>query len=333
MKEQQYVIVKVGDDKPFLAQIEKIKGECALVVPQKDVHIKRDVIEVQKKQIRVVLGVNPLPGRVHGFDLNNLYRKTIEHSFWGPIHFFIKPEDSIMKVLKKGLDSSAKIVEKLGLEAYANGLFETEIRAKTGRYAGMYKHGGKDKPNRVWYAPEFSMGNHEAMEYVILHEFGHVIRFNGVLSNKMRNRWLRLYQKTIEQVKVPSKELDKILHGIAEQDESQVSFNAALKEATADCHPRFKKAILQWLKETHRISPRELEIMWRAGNTKDIADFWPDHLIDTHDLRPKVTEYATKNVEELFAECFSFYAQKKKLPEVCVRLLEESLARAKVERN
>lgn len=333
MKNGQYVIIKQKEDKPFLALIEKIKEgkDKVYVAPEKNIQYGRNVIDVSRKDIKVVLGTNPLPGRVHGFDLNNLFRKTINHSFWGPIHFFIKPDEDTMKVLKKALDSSAKIVDKLGLGMFANGVFETEIRAKTGKYAGKYIHGGKDKPNKVWYAPEFAHGDQDAMEYVILHEFGHVLRFNGVLSKKLRAKWIRLYQKTIEQVKVPAKDLSAILSDIAGEEEDQVSFNKALSNAMSDRHPRFKKAILQWLKETHKIGTQELEVMWKASNVRDIGQYWPDHLIDTHDLKPKVTEYATKSVEELFAECFAFYAQKKKLPEVCVTLLEESISRAKVE--
>ncbi len=333
MKPNQYVIIRQGQDKPFLAKIEKIKDNGKVfVVPEKDIQYGLNVIDVKKNDIKVLLGSDPLPGRVHGFDLNNLFRKTITHDFWGDIHFFIRPDKETMKVLKDGLDKSAKIVEKLGLGMYAGGnCFETEIRAKTGKYAGMYKHGGKEKMNKVWYAPEFAHGQVTEMVYVILHEFGHVIRFNGVLSNKMRNRWIRLYQKTIQQVQVPSKDLSAILSDIAGEDEDQVSFNKALSNSMSDRHPRFKKAVLQWLKETHKINPRELEVMWRSSNVKDISQYWPDHLIDTHDLKPKVTEYATKNVEELFAECFAFYAMGRKLPEVCVALLEESLSRAKVE--
>ena len=40
---------------------------------------------------------------------------------------------------------------------------------------------------------------------------------------------------------------------------------------------------------------------------------------------------STKNVEELFAECFALYCQRKKLPQAFVELLEDSLSRAKVE--
>ena len=334
MKINQYVIAKEGKEgKPFLARIEKVHERSVFVVPQKDVQYQRNVIELDKKDIKAMLGENPVPGTVYGFDMHNLYRKTIEHDFWGSIHFFIHPDKDTMTRLKKGLDETAKIVDKLNLGHYAD-CFETEIRAKKGKYAGMYKHSTTEgKPKVVWYAPEHCMGSQDTMNYVILHEFGHVLRYNGLKTNKMRNKWLRLYQRTIAQVKVESKTLKGILHDLDDFDEEQESFKGALNGATQDAHPRIQKAITQWLKETHKISPRELEIMWRASKLEDIQKYWPDHMIDTHDLKPKVTEYATKNVEELFAECFAFYAQKKKLPDVCVSLLEDSLSRIRAERS
>ena len=333
MKPNQYVVCKEKEGKPFLARIEKVREDGVLVVPQKDVQYQRNVIEVDKKIIKAVLGENPVPGTVYGFDMHNLFRKTIEHDFWGSIHFFIHPDKDTMKLLKKGLDDCAKIITKLDLAHYATS-FETEIRAKKGKYAGMYKHTTTEgKPNTVWYAPECAKGSAEFMNYVILHEFGHALRFNGLKTNKMRNKWLRLYQRTIAQVKVEAKTLKGILHDLADFDEEQESFKGALNGATQDAHPRIQKAITQWLKETHKINPRELEIMWRASKLEDIQKYWPDHMIDTHDLKPKVSEYATKNVEELFAECFAFYAMGKKLPDVCTTLLEDSLSRIRAERD
>jgi predicted metal-dependent hydrolase len=331
MKTNQYVIARRKEEKPFLARIEKVRDSGVLVALQKDIQYQKNVIEIEKKDIKVLLGENPLPGTVHGFDLNNLYRKTIEHDFWGPIHFFIHPEKETLKLLKNSLDRTAARIDKMGLSYYAN-VFQTEIRAKKGKYAGVYKHSNAEgKPNIVWYAPDTCKGDQKVMDYIVFHEFGHVIRFNGIKTNKMRNRWLRLYQKTIAQVKVESKTLSSILHDLDDYDEEQESFKGALNGATQDQSPRIQKAIMQWLKETHKITGRELEIMWRSSKLKDIGKYWPDHMIDTHDLKPALSDYATKNVEETFAECFAFYCQKMKLPNAFEELLEESISRAKVE--
>lgn len=333
MKTNQYVVVKRKDEKPFLGRIDKVREDAVMVALEKDIQYQRNVVEVDKKDIKVLLGENPLPGTVHGFDLNNLYRKTLEHKFWGPIHFFVPLEKPTLRILKNSLDRTAERVTKLGLEHYAD-CFETEIRAKKGKFAGMYRHSGsEDKPNVVWYAPDWCKNDQKQMDYVVFHEFGHAVRYNGIKTNKMRNKWLRLYQKTIAQVKVEPKTLRAILHDLDDFDEEQESFKGALNGATQDQSPRVQKALTQWLKETHRITGKELEIMWRSSKLKDLEKFWPDHMIDTHDLKPALSEYATKNVEETFAECFAFYCQKMKIPSAFEELMEESLSRARQERD
>ena len=333
MKENSYVICKSKEqsEKPFLARIKKSGEKSLVVTPEKDIQYGRKDVVVKRSEVKVLLGDNPFPGTVYGIDLHNLYRKTIEHEFWGPIHFFIHPEKETRILLKRGLDSTAKRIDQLGLSPFTN-TFETEIRAKKGKYAGMYKHSGSDKrPNAIWYAPDWCSGDQKSMDYVIYHEFGHAVRYNGLKTNKMRNKWLRLYQSTIEQVKVERKTLEGILADMEDYDETQESFRGAFNGATQDLSPRVGKAITQWLKESHKIGTQELEIMWRSTKLKDIRKFWPDHMIDTHDLKPRLTEYATKNVEETFAETFAFYCQRKKLPSSFTELMEESLSVARVQ--
>lgn len=334
MKANQYVIAKSKDasQKPYLARIQSVKEDGTIeALLEKDIHYKQQSVTLSKKDIKVNLGINPMPGRAYGLDLDNLFKKTIEHDFWGNIHFFITPEKDVMKMLRRSLDKTAERITKLKLEPFVK-LIETEIRAPKGKYAGMYLHSKDEaKPHRIWYAPDKAENKAEAMDYVIFHEFGHAVRFNGVTRNKLRNKWLRLYQKTIAPIKIEKEVLRGMIKEMATFDENEESFRHVFKTVNEDQNPRTGKAILQWLKQTHRIGVHDLEVMWRASATKDLENYWPDHLIDTHDLKPAVSDYATKNVEELFAESFAAYCQKKKLPASIEELLETSLSTAKVE--
>jgi hypothetical protein len=337
MKPNQYVIAKTkeANAKPYLARIKTINdnGDIEAVL-EKDIHFKQQAVTLTKKDIKVNLGINPLPGKAYGLDLDNLFKKTIEHDFWGNIHFFVELEKDVMKMLRTSLDKTAERITKLKLEPFVK-LIETEIRSKKGKYAGMYTHSKDDaKPHRIWYAPEHSLAASnpkEYMEYIVYHEFGHAVRYNGVTRNKLRNKWLRLYQKTIAPVKIEKDVLKAMLKEMSEYDENEESFRHVFKTVNEDQNPRTSKAILQWLKQTHRIGTHDLEVMWRASATKDLENYWPDHMIDTHDLKPAVSDYATKNVEELFAESFAMYCQKKKLPASIEELLETSLSTAKAE--
>jgi hypothetical protein len=57
-----------------------------------------------------------------------------------------------------------------------------------------------------------------------------------------------------------------------------------------------------------------------------IEKLWPTDHLDISKLDPLVSEYALKNVEELWAESFALYANKTKLPQKVVTLLEHSLS-------
>lgn len=331
MKINQYVVAKRDkQEKPFLARIHKVGESSCEAVLEKDIQFKKQLVTLEKKHIKVNLGLSPLPGRAYGLDLDNLFRRTIEHDFWGNIHFFVDLEVDQRKMLKQSLDRTAKVVEKLKLAPFTR-TYETEIRAPKGKWAGMMiPSKDSERLHRVWYAPSKATSP-EFMDYVVLHEMGHVVRHVGVRTNKMRNRWLRYYQRTIAPVKVGAPTLKDMLNTLGEYDEMENSFRSVFKTLTDEAGPRVGKAILQWMKETHRITPRELEIMWRASKTKDLSNYWPDHEVDTHELKPVISDYATKNIEETFAETFAFYCQKKKLPEKAVELMEHSLSVARTE--
>lgn len=331
IKENHYVIVFMGKDKPWLGRVLSVNDESKTleVLPEKDVQYKQQSVTIRKKDARINLGMSPPPGKVYGCDTKDLFKKTKEHSSWGNIHYFTELEKSVSKMLNKSLGQTYEKLEKKGLSGFAR-LFETEIRVKSGKWAGMYIHSKKeDRPNRVWYAPECSQHDPKQMDYIVYHEFGHVVRFNGVLQTGLRNKWLRIYQRSIAPIKIEAEDLTALMKSISEYDNNEVTFKAAFDGSTTDLNPRVARAIIQWFWQTNKIGKKELEIMWAAKGPSEIEKFWPDHLIDTHDLSPVVSDYATKNVEELFAESFAFYMMGKKLPSKIVELLEESLSVAK----
>lgn len=324
IEEKEYVVVQQKKDKPWLARVHHVGDQTVEVVPEKGVQHKWRSVTIDPKEIIVNLGPKPYGGQIYGCDTNNLYRKTIDHEFWGSIHFFIKPDKATLKVLSRGLDDAAKIVGKLKLDEYTS-LFETEIRAKKGKWAGMYRHSKKGAPHTVWYAPEWAQNSRSTMENVVLHEFGHVVRFNGVTDIKLRSKWVAMFQNSIANITLSEKQLAVLLKELKSASSEEFSFQGALKETQPDLPVRAKKALLEWFRQTHKLQVRDLEVLWKSEQMEKIEEYWPTHIVDTHDLKPIVSEYACVNTEELFAESFAFYAQGKKLPGKVVSLLEHSL--------
>jgi hypothetical protein len=276
--------------------------------------------------VLVNLGKDPAPGKVYGVDVTNRYRKTIHSDVWGPIHFFVKPDKDHMKMLRLGLDVTAKKLEKMDLLDFM-GKFQTEIRAKKGKYAGMYVH-DRNGESKVWYAPE-TCGDQATMNYVIFHEFGHVLRYNGLTRVKARARWQRMFQQSIAPVVVSKKNLDRLLAHLLSQAEigTEFSLGNVIKEYAAEDESIIisVKALTRWMRNVHHISPRELDVLWSANDTATLQSLWPTSSIDTSKLAPILTDYATRNVEELVAESFAYYALGKKLPAHIHKLLERSL--------
>jgi len=328
MNEKDYIIYQVKDGKPTLARVNSVGKDTIEVLLEKNVHLDRKVTEITKKDIILRLGPTPSPGKVYGCDVSNLYRKSITHDFWGTLHFFVGLPKETLNVFRKSLDHTAKVVEKLGLEDFTD-VFTTEIRAKTGKYAGMYKHNGEGS-HTVWYAPEWSQNNHEMMEYVILHEFGHVLRYNGLTSTKAQNRWLKLFHQSIKPDLIDHKHLVQLLKGLKAERKAddEVGLIEAFKNLGAEDEEvqHRTKILLRWFKQIHHLSMKDLRTMWEADDIEHLESLWPTVSIDSSKLSPVISEYATKSVEETFAEAFAFYAQKKKLPASIESLMEKSLS-------
>ena len=120
-----------------------------------------------------------------------------------------------------------------------------------------------------------------------------------------------------------------MLDGLLSQQDNPSDFKSTLAEEEALAY----KWILRTIQSVHGLSVKELDFLFEAGMLDDIKKLWPVRTIPRKELEPIVSEYATKNYKELFAETFAFYFTKKKLPEPLKRLLEKSMSYAKSNRE
>lgn len=333
MKKDSYCVATTKESKtPFLGKVTSVDEKHVNIILEKNRAFGVKTLSIPHKNIIADLGTKPHPGKVFGLDTANLYRKTIDHDFWGPINFFISMEKEDSLKLKKALDNTAAYLTKLGLDQYCDNL-HTDIKAKQGKWAGKYIHSGKKEvPNRIWYAPEWANGKQAVLEEIIYHEFGHVIRFNGLSSKQLRAKWQTLFQTTIQPVVISKDDvqdmLEKLKEGCSAGEVTLPTFLKTLVEESNDPDETTLqvKAVLRWMKQIHRVSIKELSVLWDTNRMKSFQSLWPKGTVDTNKLKPLVTEYATVNVEELFAECFALYCMKKKLPNSALELLETSLS-------
>ena len=325
-----YLIVKEGEGKTFMMQFIKVSDGAVVGRKEEDRHIDPKVIEVSPKSVLINLGDNPKVKKVDGVTVSDRYITSVVHPVWGDIHVLTRVSKEERGLLKGSLERTAKKIEKMKLTHLIEGTI-TEIRSKQGKWAGKYKHGHGENPARMIYAPEWAALSPKVMDYVILHEFGHRIRFAGVKSKKIRARWLRYYNRSVEHTVVTTEDAKQLLKGLAKRRDADYTFNAALKEIAEEDeeNKQHLKTLSRWFKQARHLSFRDMGVLWEAQDDS-FESLWPDVDVDSSRLEPIVSEYATKNVEELFAESFAFFATGQKLPSKISELLEKSLAQIEV---
>lgn len=313
----------------YLVKVTKIDADSlyGFIETDNPAGPNRDTTDVSAGNVLLNLGPKPRPGKVYGVDTGHIWLKTFEHEFWGPVHVFTRMDAETLNLVRKGLDSTAHIIKKLKLERYVDHI-HTELREAKGKWAGMYNH-AKEGPSRIWYAPEKAMGSLDAMKNVILHEFGHVLRYNGLTNNGVRASWLKLYNRSVAKNIVDKKTLRTYFQDLSIEynNDPEMRLNEALKAIGPEEEDQKNlRAVLKWFKDIHRLGPKDLEILMSAGQLDHLEKLWPSSSIDVSKLDPLVSEYALKSVEELFAESFALYATGVKLPERVTKLLERSLS-------
>ncbi len=335
-----YLVLKPepGSKKFHLLKVTKLKdGLVAGHLESGRKGLTVDSVEVDRKTALLNLGPKPEPGKVYGLDLTNRYRSRLEHPFWGNVLVFTGLDKATGLLVKQSLDRTARRIEKLGLASYVE-LVDTHLCAKQGKWAGRYHHNGngpdsKGAPHFIQYAPEFAELKPDSMDYVVYHEFGHVVRHNGVTGKKIRLKWLNEYKKSIDSFEIGRGSLKTLFTHLSSRIDGDATLSSVLKEFGDEDeeHKLWIKGLLRWFKDVHHFGPKDLSVVWESQDLSVLKELWPTNGIDSSKLSPLVTDYACLNVEELFGEAFAFYCLNKKLPSRIQTLLEGSIQYAKAQ--
>ncbi len=328
-----YVICSQAQGKDYLVKaLADTKGDLEAVC-ERLCHIpsQRQTLTVSSKDLVLNLGPKPKAGKVWGIDLTNLYYTKKVHDTFGSMFFFYKPDKEVVRNLWAGLDKAYKILDKLGLAFVLERDITWEIlpAAKTEKYAGMYirRVKGENVIERIQIKPE-SVTSAE-LPYVILHELAHCIDANYVTSRKLKALWLRLFTTSIKVATVQKSMSAELLNMLMDQPNVPSDFKSSLDEEQTVAF----KCIMRTIQSVNALSIKELDVLFDAQMFDDIKAVWPLRTIPRKDIAPIVSDYATKNVRELFAESFSHhYTKRTKIPEAVVKLLERTISYAKTQK-
>lgn len=313
--------------RPFFMKITGIHKGIATGTLEKDCHIikKRTTVEVPVANIIAVLtGDEPFRGKAYGCDTSVVYRGRKTHEKFGSIAFFYKPETEAGEKIMKAFDKAYKLLKAQRLEFLVNPeTTQWEVTPPNGeRYAGMWKHSRdtEKNPHRGIIRPEVMEA--KDFPYVIIHELGHNAHFGYLKGSKLEGEWVKLYKETIKVNRITKEDSQRILDMILEQEALPSDFKGQLEEDDQEIF----KAIVKQIKTQHRISLKELDLLFEADFKDDIREIWPLRGVIRQGLEPLVSEYSLKNVNELIAESFAFYMTGMEIPKKVKTLLEKTLS-------
>jgi len=279
--------------------------------------------------IVVVLGQQPYPGKVYGFDVGSLHRKRLTHDRFGDVHFFYKPEKQVLSDLRDSMTRVANKLNKQDLGFLLNDVVYEVLPYHGEKYAGMYLRSKTDKvPDRIQIRPEIMPASE--YDYVWYHELGHRLHLTFCRESKKLNaQWLKLYATSIKAMTIKKDKSQQLLDLLIDGQETPSDFKRGLDEEDALAF----KWIIRTIQQVNGLSIKDLDTLFEAEMKEEITKVWPVRSISHKELAPIVSEYATVNFKELFAECFAFYMTKKKLPEPIIKLMEKSISYGKAHKD
>lgn len=321
---------KDGEDKKFFGRVSRIVRGIAEGTIEKNQHLGGSHVktfEIPLKSILVDLGTDPAFGSVYGFEVTNRFYKKKHHDYFGSICFMYHVDKEAARKIFGAFDRAAAILKKAGFVLPADKcVWQINHRETKGKWAGYYQHTtDTDKlPFQFAIKPE-SLPDSEFV-YVVLHEVAHFLHKTALTGSKINARWIRLFNTSIKLKSFKRELMTSLLDELLAGEERPSDFKSGLDEEQTLA---FNWA-LRVIRADHAVSVRELDILFEAEDKDEIRKLWPQRTIHKKDLSPVVSEYATKNYHELFAESIAFYLSKtKKLPQPIVNLVEKSLAFAK----
>lgn len=330
MQKGHYVVASIGGGKTQLLKVSMVEGEEFLGVIAKNSHIPelKKSVEYPLKSIVVDLGKKPAPGKVYNQDLNKLYvgKKGVEH--FGEFYFFYKPSKETFGNLRKASRIVAKRLKKLGLYNVLSNNIYWEVEPATGqKYAGMYKlTANKDYVlHQISIRPEVMAPTD--YPYVLCHELGHLLHFNYLAQNtELEAKWIDAYNKSVKRLSVSKEDLQGILTILMEGEIRPSRLRTELDEEQRQKY----QLILKQIRGSHKLSPRDLDVLFTSGLRQTLNDIWPK-AIPNYEPQPILTDYAMVNYKELIAESFAFYLTGKDIPKALRQLVERSISYIKTQ--
>lgn len=284
----------------IFGKVLEIDGNILVVRQEKDFHINPVHHRVFKERA-MDLGPKPLPGKVHGFSTTKLYRGKTPQPL-GDFHWFYKPSDKKLPALMaKAVKDLITVCEKLKLPVPPEDGLVWEVHPG-GRMAGWYHHSRNPEklPHRIGFSPD-GFGDNSPL-YIFAHEYAHWLYFNHVADlSVLVSSWLKAFNRSVKPGAPPIDAKD-LLTDWFDSGLEPLQFRKSLEKDQRKCFDK----VVNLIRKDFRVDSHDLTMLFLAGKRKYIKKLWEaSSYTATPDVRSIITDYATFNVKELFAESFA----------------------------
>lgn len=326
-----YLLLNV-DDKPQLAQVLNVgdkkrrKNQAILESGiEGDDPVK---VEFVPKDIVANLGSQPRRGsKVYGVDIQ-LFEDTIAaKGFPFEIFSYREMSDKDEENFLKALYQAKKILTKHKAKDWMASVERMVIKPKTGKYAGYYKMKnikGGGAADEIGLHPENFDFKSELL-FLIMHEMSHGIWYRQV-SSPIRAKWTRLFAKRAVLSRSTQDSMLSLFSIVSSIFKETSTFSEVRKQLKAeyDEENRLFGEVLSHVRKVWHLDVEEMEALM-LKDSKKFFSLWPT-VSDLTDWKYDVSEYATKNVKEFFAESMAYYLTGTKLPVDVSKFCKRTLA-------
>ena len=292
---------------------KKHAGTCDMIHKSKkrlelvDAYGDTDYLDIDLGNDSVLLanlGQEPLPGSAYGCQIRKLHSRT-EHSFWGNISIMRSMDDEEREVLKRSLTAGLNCLKTIGCKD-AIQLDNLMVVDAKGRYAGYYKQ-DKRGYHICLHPKEFI---EEQGTQIINHELAHAIWYQ-LTGENAKAEWVQLYTNYIDLYKSPDEQMSEVIDIVSAQSRHMDEYHDLVSEIEGGNEMLDN---LTWaLMDIHLLDKQDLDLfLWSLSSKKrrralERAVSNVSRLSGEVSSSFPVSEYASKNTREFFAESYAHY--------------------------
>jgi hypothetical protein len=248
------------------------------------------------------------------------YVKTTELPI-GTVYHFRRMKKAEGKAFRAAVKKTYKKMMDANLDVFP--FTSTYIYPKRGKYSGMYSYSVRisEVSDKLTLFPE-TFEDQKWNEYMLFHEYGHAVWYK-MLDNRVRAKWIKLYQKRMELTIGLKDNLANLLDDFLKSDEPIKSYKRMLED-----HEQlvFGEAVA-YIKRYYKLDENAIDIL-RIEDATRFAEMWPKRTVIIENIKEDPSKYAMTKPEELFAETFAFYMKGNTISSDLKKLMDNTLRRA-----